>query len=163
MCQELYSVANYARKFLPGHWSCWGPGLEKKWYGTYSAKWNGEWDKTAEVMMLYPHSESCHPIFRATSALERGEVRSKGKGNKSIHFNRSDEHIELILRTVISVNQLRIYGAVADLSEFQGNLMQTNIWKQWKSLQNFQLMILTPTQSCRETCCKIMNVNSATY
>ena len=160
--KNCITVANYACKFLSGHWSCWGPGLEKKWYGTYPAKWNGEWDKTAEVMMLYLHSESCHPIFRATSALERGEVRSKGKGNKSIHFNGSDEHIELILRTVISVNQLRIYGAVADLSEFQGNLMQTNIWKQWKSLQNFQLMILTPTQSCRETCCKIMNVNSAT-
>ena len=34
---------------------------------------------------------------------------------KSIHFNGSDDTIELILRTVISVNQLSIYGAVADL------------------------------------------------
>ena len=34
---------------------------------------------------------------------------------KSIHFNGSDETIELILRTVISVNQLSVYGAVADL------------------------------------------------
>ena len=34
---------------------------------------------------------------------------------KSIHFNGSDETIELILRTVISVNHLGIYGAVADL------------------------------------------------
>ena len=30
---------------------------------------------------------------------------------KSIHFNGSDDTIELILRTV---NQLRVYGAVAD-------------------------------------------------
>ena len=34
---------------------------------------------------------------------------------KSIHFNGSDDTIELILRTIISVNQLSVYGAVADL------------------------------------------------
>ena len=46
---------------------------------------------------------------------------------KSIHFNGSDKTIELILRMTISVNQLSIYGAVADLckelfkdSEFAG-------------------------------------------
>ena len=32
-----------------------------------------------------------------------------------MHFNDSEENIELILRTVISANQLSIYGAVADL------------------------------------------------
>ena len=58
---------------------------------------------------------SGHPIFRASSALERGELRSKEHGKKSIHFNGSDENIELLLRTVISANQLSIYGAVADL------------------------------------------------
>ena len=31
------------------------------------------------------------------------------------HFNSSEETIELILRTIISVNQLRIYGAAAAL------------------------------------------------
>ena len=47
--------------------------------------------------------------------LRRGELKSKGKGIKSMHFNGSDDTIELILRTSISVNQLRFYGAVADL------------------------------------------------
>ena len=32
-----------------------------------------------------------------------------------IHFNGSDENIELLLRTVISANQLSVCGAVADL------------------------------------------------
>ena len=32
-------------------------------------------------------AEVGHPVFRATSALERGELKSKGKGKKSIHFN----------------------------------------------------------------------------
>ena len=34
---------------------------------------------------------------------------------RSIHFNGSDDTIELILRTVISVNQLSVYGAVPDV------------------------------------------------
>ena len=54
-------------------------------------------------------------VFRVTSASERGELKSKEKRVKSIHFNDSDDTVELILRTVISVNQLSIYGAVADL------------------------------------------------
>ena len=42
-------------------------------------------------------------------------MRSKEHGNKCFHFNGSDENIELLLRTVISANQLSIHGAVADL------------------------------------------------
>ena len=89
--------------FTLGRWSSWGPGSEKKWYGTYSDKPDEDWDITAEQMMLNL-AESSHPIFRATSALEREELRSKAKGKKSLHFNGSEENIELILRTVMSVN-----------------------------------------------------------
>ena len=105
---------NYARRFPRGCWSFLAPGSNKKWYGTYSDKQDGDWDKTAERMMLN-FAESGHPIFRATGALQRGELRSKEKGKKSIHFNGSEENIELILRTIISGNQLSVYGAVADL------------------------------------------------
>ena len=66
--------------------------------GTHVSKPNGEWNKTAEVMMLN-FAESGHPVFRATSAVERGELKSKENGKKSIHFNGSDETVELILRT----------------------------------------------------------------
>ena len=65
--------------------------------------------------MMLNFSDSDHPIFRAFSAFERGELRSKGGGKKSIHFNGSDENIELLLRTEISANQLSVYGATADL------------------------------------------------
>ena len=108
-------VAEYARTFTQGHRSCLGPGSEKKWYGTRVNKPDGKRDKTAEGMMLN-FATSGHPIFRASSALERGKLKkSKGKGMKSIHFNGSDETIEWILRTVISVNQLSVSGAAADL------------------------------------------------
>ena len=64
------NVAEYARRIAHGHWSFLGPGSEKKWCGTHTYKPNGKWDRVAEEMMLN-FSESGHPVFRATSALER--------------------------------------------------------------------------------------------
>ena len=107
-------VTGYARRFTQGHRSFLRAGFEMKWYGTHPHKPDGEWDKTAEGVMRN-FTESGHPVFHASSALERGELKSKGKGVKSIHCNGSDDTIELILRTVISVNQLCVYGAGGDL------------------------------------------------
>ena len=64
------TVAEYARRFPRGHWSFLGPGSEEKWYGTYTDKPDGSWDRTEEEMMLN-FSGSGHPIFRASSAFER--------------------------------------------------------------------------------------------
>ena len=47
--KNCITVANYARKFSPGHWSFLGPESEKKWFEIYSDQGNGECDKTAEV------------------------------------------------------------------------------------------------------------------
>ena len=41
--------------------------------------------------------------------------QSKGRGKKTIHFNISEQNVELILRIVMSANQLSIYGAVAEI------------------------------------------------
>ena len=77
-----------------------------------SASWM---EQTAEVMMLN-FAESGHPVFRATSAFKKEEnLKSKECVMKSIHFKGSEETVEFIFRTVISVNQLSIYGAFADL------------------------------------------------
>ena len=91
-----------------------GRGSERKRYGTYTDKPDGSWDRMAQEMMEN-FSRSGHPIFRASSAFERGELRSKEKGKKSTHFNGSDGNIELLLRTVISANQLSVHGAMADV------------------------------------------------
>ena len=45
----------------------------------------------------------------------REENRSKAGGKTSFHFNGSDENVELLLRMVISANQLSVNGAIADL------------------------------------------------
>ena len=65
--------------------------------------------------MIIEFSETAHPIFRASSALERGELRSKEESKMTIHFNGGEQNVELILRTVISASQLSICGAVADM------------------------------------------------
>ena len=54
-------------------------------------------------------SESGHTVFRESSALERGDLKSTGKGILSIHFCGDDKTVEVVLRTIISVNQLSIY------------------------------------------------------
>ena len=58
------TVANYARRFLLGRGSFLGPESEKKWYGTYSDKPDGDCDRTAEQMLLN-FAGTSHPIFRA--------------------------------------------------------------------------------------------------
>ena len=58
----------------------------------------------AEEMMAN-FSGSGHSMFRAS------------RGKKSPHFNGSHKNIELLLRTVISANQLSMYGAIAELCD----------------------------------------------
>ena len=108
------TVANYAHKFRRGHWSFLGR-LDQKKSGTELTMADPTDHGIQLQKMLMNFAGSGHPIFRASSASERGELRSKGGGKKSIHFNGSHENIELRLRTVISANKLSIYGAAADL------------------------------------------------
>ena len=89
-------------------------GLDQKWYGTYTDQPDGSWDRVAKDM-LQKFSESGHPVFRGCSALERGDL--KGKVKLSIHFCGDDKTFEVVLRTIVSVNELGIYGAVADMCD----------------------------------------------
>ena len=69
----------------------------------------------------------------------------KQKGVKSTHFDGSQGTVELVLRTVISVNQLSVYGAVADLCEElarRWNPPRLGIWNQWLHRKNFLLLTL---------------------
>ena len=78
-------VSLCAKRFSPGQWSFLGPGSEKTWYSTHEYNPQGEWDRVAEQMMI-TFAESRHPIFRSTSPLSRGVLKSKGGGKLSIHF-----------------------------------------------------------------------------
>ena len=109
------SVKVFARRFGVGQWSFIGPGSEKKWYSAENSP-QGAWDNIAEEMLL-EFAESGHPTFRATTPLSRGILKSKGHGKLSIHFAADELTIDTIFRTILSVNQLSVYGAVAALCE----------------------------------------------
>ena len=121
-------VSLYARRFGTGQWSFigpgfgagqWsfiGPGSEKKWYSIKEDSPQATWDNIAEKMLL-EFAESGCPIFRATSPLSRGQLRSKGHGKLSIHYAADLETIETIFRIIVSANQLSLYGAVAAMCE----------------------------------------------
>ena len=107
-------VSLFARRFGAEQWSFLGLGAEKKLYSISEDSPQGEWDNMAEQMMV-TLAESGHPVFRATSPLSRGVLKSKGGGKLSIHYCADPGTIETVFRTIISVNQLNIYGAVADV------------------------------------------------
>ena len=67
--------------------------------------------------MLLEFAESGCPISRATTPLSRGNLKSKGHGKLSIHFAAVEETIETIFRIIVFVNQLSLYGAVANMCE----------------------------------------------
>ena len=106
----------YARRLGKGQWSFIGPGSEKKWYCVGEDSPQGVWDRIAERMLL-EFAESGCPIFRATSPLSRGRLKSKGHGKLSIHYAADLETIETIFRIIVSANQLSLYGAVAEICE----------------------------------------------
>ena len=109
-------VSIYAKRISAGRWSFLGDGSEKKWYSTHESKLQGEWDRVAGLMMV-KFSGSGHPVFRSTSPLSRGVLESLGGGKLLTHFCADEGTIDTVLRTIISVNHLSIYGAVSDLCE----------------------------------------------
>ena len=109
-------VSTYAKKFGKGQWSFIGPGSEKKWYSMEENSPQGIWDCIAEKMSV-EFAESGCPIFRATTPLSRGKLRSKGHGKLSIHFAADQETIETVFRIIVPANQLSLHGAVANMCE----------------------------------------------
>ena len=69
-------------------------------------------------------AESGCPIFRATTPLSRGQLKSKGHGKLSIHDAADQDTIEIIFRIIVSANQLSLYGAIAEFCEEYESLHQ---------------------------------------
>ena len=93
-----------------------GIWIREKWSSISEDSPQGEWNKKAEKMMI-TFAESGHPVFRATSRLSRGTLKREGGGQLSIHFCAVEGTIETVFRTITSVNQLSLNGAVAEVCE----------------------------------------------
>ena len=109
-------VTILAKKFGIGQWSFIGPGSEKKWYYMEENSPQGIWDHIADEMLL-ELAESGRPIFRATTPLSRGNLKTKGHGKLSIHFTADYSTIETIFRIIVFANQPSLYGAGANMCE----------------------------------------------
>ena len=70
----------------------------------------------AEKMML-TFAESTQPVFRSTSPLSRGMLKRKGDGKLSLDFCADKRTIETVFGTLISVNQLSLHWAIAEMCE----------------------------------------------
>ena len=77
---------------------------------------------TVSERMMLEFAESGPAIFRATSPLSRGRLKSKGHGKLSTHYCADLETIETIFRIIVSVNQFSLYAAAAEMCEEYGNL-----------------------------------------
>ena len=129
-------MKTFAKRIGIGQWSFIGPGSEKKWYPSENSP-QGAWDHIAEDMLL-KFAESGHPIFRATTPLSRGKLKSKGKGKVSIHFSADPDTVDTIYRIILSVNQLSIYGAVAAIcDEYEGHQIARGNPLYWRVSQLF--------------------------
>ena len=104
------------KKFGKGQWSFIGPGSEKTCDSIKEDSPQRIWDNMAEKMLVELAESGC-PIFRATSPLSRGQLKSKGHGKLSIHFAADLETIETIFHIIASASQLSLYGAVAEMCE----------------------------------------------
>ena len=105
-------VKALAKKFGVGQRSFIGPGFEKKWYSMEEDSPQGIWDIIADKMLLEFAERGC-PIFCATTPLSRGQLKSKGHGKLSIHFDADEYRMETIFRIIVFANQLSLHGAVA--------------------------------------------------
>ena len=84
------------------------------------------------------------------SPLFRGTLESKGGVNLFLHFCADGDTIETVFRTIISVNQPSIYGAVSDLckeySRCQTRTRRLVVAEQCDPLfEPANLLIMTPT------------------
>ena len=131
-------VRNYEMKFFKDIGRFWFQGRKRNGMAIPTIK-KGQWNCTANKL-VQQFKETGHLIFKSTSALSRGILKQK-KGRCTIHFNGDSVNTELLFQTVHSVNQLSVYGAVANwchkfaLTEEEkgqvGIICGLNFWPWW--------------------------------
>ena len=68
----------------------------------------------AEKMTL---AESGHPVLQARISLSRGQLKTKGAGKLLMDYCADQDTITTVFRTITSVNQLSLHGAVEEMCE----------------------------------------------
>ena len=68
-------------------------------------------DNDVRIWRKQTSSLPCH------EPLSRGQLKSKGGAKLSIHFTADQDTVDTIYRIILSVNQLSVCGAVANMCE----------------------------------------------
>ena len=82
------------------------PRAVKFWWFDFSISQSSQRKTTRRMgqsplnLMIIKFRESGQPVFRATSPLSRGTLKSKGSGKLSIHFCADGDTIETVSRTI---------------------------------------------------------------
>ena len=109
-------VSLHARRFGTGQWSFLGPGSEKKWYSISADTPQDEWDRInreddVRIWRKRTPNLPCHESIVQRSAQK--QIRWKIVDTLLCRF----ENNKNCFRTMTSLNQLSIYGAVAETCE----------------------------------------------
>ena len=103
-------VSLYTKRFGKWQLSFIGPGSEKMGFDICEVCPQGVW------RMWLEFAESDCPIFRASSPLSRGRLKSKDMINcRYTLFAADQETIETIFRITVSVNQLSLKELIAKI------------------------------------------------
>ena len=111
-------VSFFAKRFGAGQWSFLGPGSEKTWYCISEDSPQGEWDKMAVKMNGDTRRKRTPSLPSHESIFQRSAKKNKGGGKLSINYCAVQQDTNTsVFRTITSVNQLSLYGAVAEMCE----------------------------------------------
>ena len=78
----------------------------------------GNGTQTAQEIMRN-FAESCHPAFRCPNQFSRGVLKNRGGEISSIHYSADPKTVELLLKTIIAVNQLSIFRSKGEVVQQQ--------------------------------------------
>ena len=108
-------IFDYAMKLPTRTRTFFGPGDENKWCVTVAERPSGEWNRTAERMML----NFAEGILCSEEPVLWHEEYCKARAARkvSIHFNAEPQTADLFFRSVLAARTLSIYGAVASWSD----------------------------------------------
>ena len=108
-------VKTCAHRLSKGHWSLLDREHKKSYMGRTctSPKISG-FAQYTWWYLISVKKKSGHPVFRTTSALDRGFLKSVKGGKLSTHCDDDLSNAKLLFRAIIFDNQLRVYGAMSD-------------------------------------------------
>ena len=114
-CESNVQLVSLFAKIFGEDWSFLGPGSGRKWSSVSEDCPQGEWDKMAEMMVTFQRKWTSS-LWSHESIVQRSAQKQRQWEivDPLLCRTRNDYNC---YRTITSVNQFSIYGAVAEMCE----------------------------------------------